>query len=303
MSLDTGDPLAGISAVAWERLYHAYGPATDVPGQLLALRSVDAAERSQALGRLFGNVYHQGTRWQASHAVVPFLVALIADQETPDRAGVLRLLTAIAVGDRRDDDLPFDPHQAFARTDDLGDIEIDIDITELLRRFYSEEALTDEEMDLVNAAAVRWEVDSYDSAARFHDTVAGWVSDPDDEVAALAAAAVVWFPPTVATVSALVAVPEQRTQPRASANLALAHLPSGDAGVAQRLRQLLQSNHGVVATTAAVALAYREAASLPDAALTILIDSAARDRLQDVTGWHRALRGFVMMALQRLGLA
>lgn len=92
------------------------------------------------------------------------------------------------------------------------------------------------------------------------------MSDPHDELAALAAAAVAWFPPTAAVVSALITVPEQRTIPRASANLALAHLPSTDAGIAPRLRQLLRSNVVVVAVTAAVALAYREGTSLPDAA-------------------------------------
>lgn len=128
------------------------------------------------------------------------------------------------------------------------------------------------------------------------------MSDPHDELAALAAAAVAWFPPTAAVVSALITVPEQRTIPRASANLALAHLPSTDAGIAPRLRQLLRSNVVVVAVTAAVALAYREGTSLPDAALTILTDAAGRDGLADVAGWDRALRGFVMMALRRLGL-
>src|SRR5918993_5938980 len=94
-----GDPLDGVDDVAWHRLYHAYGPAADVPGQLRGLRSPDPAQRSKARWDLYGNVCHQGTQWQASAATVPFLIGLIDDRATPERAGLLDLLTAIAIGD------------------------------------------------------------------------------------------------------------------------------------------------------------------------------------------------------------
>ncbi|MET7668326.1 hypothetical protein [Micromonospora luteifusca] len=61
------------------------------------------------MSELFGNVYHQGTRWGASCHVVPFLVALADDPDTPDRAAVTALLRSVVLGDRRDDELPFDP--------------------------------------------------------------------------------------------------------------------------------------------------------------------------------------------------
>ncbi|MBV1852890.1 hypothetical protein [Catellatospora tritici] len=247
---------------------------------------------------MFGNVYHQGTRWQASRAVVPFLVALIDDAETPDRADVLHLLRRIAVGDRRDDGLPFDPERAFAAGNAFDGVRDD----ELVRRFYAGEELGDDEAGVLDAAAVRWAADSYFSAAAFVPAIVGWVSDPDDQVAANAAALTAWFEPTAVTVSALISVPERRAQPRASANLALAHSPSTEAQVDRRLRALVGSGTEVVAVTAAVASAYREGESMSGEALSILVDASSRDDLEAIVGWDRAPRGFVMLALQRLGL-
>jgi hypothetical protein len=294
----SGGPLADVAAVAWHRLHHAYGPATDVPDQLRALRSHDAARRTDALSRLFGNVYHQGTRWQASHAAVPFLVALVEDPETPDRARVVELLRRIAVGDRRDDALPFDPRQAFAAGHAFDGPEHD----EIIQRFHAEEELADDELPVLDAAAVRWAADSYFAAAARLSAIAGWVSDPDDQLAAQAAALVVWFEPTDALVAALVAVAEHRTRPRASANLALAHATASDVRIDRRLRELALSGTATVAVTAAVASAYRDGRALSEQALSVLVEASDRDDLEGVPGWDRALRGFVMLALRRLGL-
>ncbi|GAB4057274.1 hypothetical protein [Catellatospora paridis] len=292
-------PLAGLDAVAWHRLHHAYGPATDVPDQLRALRSPAPARRAEALSRLSGNVYHQGTRWQASQAVVPFLVALADDPETPDRSAVVQLLRRIAVGDRRDDGLPFDPERTFA----AGNAFAGADHHEIILRFYAEEEMAEDEIEVLDAVAVRWAADSYFSAAACLTTIVGWVSDPDDQVAAHAAALAVWFEPTVALGSALIAVPEHRARPRASANLALAHSPTKDGRIDRRLRELAGSDIATVAVTAAVASAYRDGDAISEQALSTLVEASARDDLDAVAGWDRHPRGFVMLALQRLGLS
>ncbi|MBW6435856.1 hypothetical protein KZ829_19125 [Actinoplanes hulinensis] len=104
-----------LDAVSWGRLHHAYGIADDVPGMLRTLRDPDPETRGDALGGLHATVLHQGTRFQASQAVVPFLVALIDDPATPDRGDLLRLLTGIAIGDRRDD-----RHGSGPRTNAVG---------------------------------------------------------------------------------------------------------------------------------------------------------------------------------------
>jgi hypothetical protein len=217
------------------------------------------------------------------------------------------VLTAITIGDRRDDELPFDPGTAFRTAHDL----VDVDVAELLQRFYGEGDLTDDEIQVVEAEAVRWEADSYRATAAFLPTIVGWLSEPDDDLAAYAAALLPWLPPNPAAVSALIDVPTHQVQARASANLALAHLPHVDPRIDQRidqrieqhLQRLLQPPGTPVAVTAAVALAYRNDTASPEHVLSILIDAATQDLPTGVTGWDRALRGFVRLALQRLGLS
>lgn len=91
--------LAGLDEVPWRLLQHAYGPATDVPGQLRALLSPDAHVRERAMHHLYGNVWHQGTVYEATAYAVPFLIKLLAYPGTPDRAEVLHLLAVVAEGD------------------------------------------------------------------------------------------------------------------------------------------------------------------------------------------------------------
>jgi hypothetical protein len=88
--------LAGLDDVPWRSLHHAYGPATDVPGQLSALLAPDAPTRERALHQLYGNIWHQGTVYEASSHAVPFLIKLVAYPGTPDRASILYLLAALA---------------------------------------------------------------------------------------------------------------------------------------------------------------------------------------------------------------
>ncbi|HWS35161.1 MAG TPA: hypothetical protein VN408_20770 [Actinoplanes sp.] len=87
--------LEKLSEVPWARLGHAYGSAADVPDQIRALRTGDAA----ALRALNGNIVHQGTRYEASAFAVPFLIELLAGPATPARADLLALLTRLAIGD------------------------------------------------------------------------------------------------------------------------------------------------------------------------------------------------------------
>ncbi|MFF5228519.1 hypothetical protein [Dactylosporangium sp. NPDC000521] len=90
--------LDGLDDLDWASLEHAYGPAADVPGHVRALRSESADDRRRALSGLYGGICHQGTRYEASAPAVPFLLELLADPATPDRAAVARLVASIAVG-------------------------------------------------------------------------------------------------------------------------------------------------------------------------------------------------------------
>jgi hypothetical protein len=63
--------LEGLDDVGWETLHHAYGPDTDVPQLLRAIASDNAAVRSDAWHYLYGNLWHQGTVYEATAHAAP----------------------------------------------------------------------------------------------------------------------------------------------------------------------------------------------------------------------------------------
>lgn len=300
------DPLVGLDLVGWAGLHHAYGGAGDVPAQLRALLSSDAEDRRRARHELTGNIYHQGTRWQASSHVVPFLAALVDHRATPDRPAVLSILRAVGLGDRDDTALPFDARREFAAAETVTGR----DVAAMLDWLYGGGAEDgDEAEEVFDAVAVAWDRDAYLAAAAVADRFVTWTSDPDPVVAAQAAELLAWFPGTDDAVAALTAIPEAGDWEvaRASANLTLAYLPAAGPGTDQRLADLLTTASYSVRLTAAVALALRLGDRTPDTALGVLLE--ARDHAADLTPerfplpWARSLTGFASTALYRVGLA
>jgi len=90
--------LEGLDRIDWASLTHAYGPANDAPDAIRGLASSEPEARKHALHSLYGNVFHQGTRYQASSHALPFVVELVCDTSIPDRQKLLRLLVHLAVG-------------------------------------------------------------------------------------------------------------------------------------------------------------------------------------------------------------
>ncbi len=90
--------LNGLDRVSWAGLTHAYGPADDVPDLLRDLVSPDAARRRGALGELNGNIYHQGTIYEATAYAVPFLLEVLTAPECDEQPQLLHLLSSIATG-------------------------------------------------------------------------------------------------------------------------------------------------------------------------------------------------------------
>lgn len=82
--------LQGLDEVPWADLEHAYGSAADVPNLLRQLLNPDPKARSQALRTLYGNVFHQGTRYPATPHVIPFLIEMCASPAVPNRGDLLR---------------------------------------------------------------------------------------------------------------------------------------------------------------------------------------------------------------------
>ncbi|KAK2759457.1 hypothetical protein FQN54_002935 [Arachnomyces sp. PD_36] len=97
------DPLSGLDAIPWSTLSHAYNSATDVPNQLRIIANDDSSDpepAKQAVWQLFGNIYHQGTVYDATEYAVPFLARLaVAGKKTADLVGLLG-----SIADREGDD-------------------------------------------------------------------------------------------------------------------------------------------------------------------------------------------------------
>lgn len=77
-----------LRSVDWSRYHHAYGPADDVPELLLAIANADADIEafSNATSALWGNVFHQGTRWGVTSKTVPFFIELLTSGPRAVRA-------------------------------------------------------------------------------------------------------------------------------------------------------------------------------------------------------------------------
>lgn len=90
--------LEGLDQIDWGQIKHAYGPATDVPDLLRALASDDKEVRKTATTHLCGNIWHQGTVYQATAYAVPFLLELLDQPTVADKDMILGLLQNIATG-------------------------------------------------------------------------------------------------------------------------------------------------------------------------------------------------------------
>jgi hypothetical protein len=90
--------LQHLDDVPWADLENAYGPAADVPDLLRKLLDPDPKVRSKTLSALYGNVFHQGTRYPATPHVIPFLIELCASPAVSDRAALLHFWGALITG-------------------------------------------------------------------------------------------------------------------------------------------------------------------------------------------------------------
>ncbi|MFC1406460.1 MULTISPECIES: hypothetical protein [Streptacidiphilus] len=88
-------PPAELDEVQWQALNHAYGPAEDLPALVRALYQGDEEIIDEAIYELHGNIWHQGTVYEASAPAVPFL-AHAAIHVSGRRAELLMLLAVLA---------------------------------------------------------------------------------------------------------------------------------------------------------------------------------------------------------------
>ncbi len=84
--------LEGLDSIDWSRLNTCYGYSEEIPVALRNLLSDDAALRRVAFGTLHTELTHQGSIYEASVYVVPFLLELLALPDMPDKLSLVGLL-------------------------------------------------------------------------------------------------------------------------------------------------------------------------------------------------------------------
>jgi hypothetical protein len=88
----------GAGEIDWSKLQHAYGEASDVPALLSGIGSADKQVRKSAWEQLWGNLFHQGTRYSASVAAVPRIGEFISSKRAPERDQAIYYWLHLAVG-------------------------------------------------------------------------------------------------------------------------------------------------------------------------------------------------------------
>ncbi len=243
--------LEGLDSIDWDRLRHAYGPAGDVPGLIRSLRFDDRVERDAVYFELYGNIYHQGSRYEASAHAVPFLVELALDPLTPDRGEVLTLITLLAIGFSQEhlpDGFPLE---------------------ELRTRAAGRGAALGSRAAKREAA---YELATYDAVAAAVPSLVDLTASPDPDIAAAAAFTLAWFPEQ-ATFStgplASLAIDADRPPPvRANALLGLGLTGRrGDMDEDPVLGQAARDADATVRWAAAVATAMRMGRATPPTVL------------------------------------
>ena len=261
-----GDLLAGLEEIDWAGLRHAYGPAGDVPGLLRALVSESPAERRRAVHGLYSNVFHQGSRYEATAYAVPFLARLALDPRTPQRDAILHLLVALAIG-YDEAYLPggvdiagwrasverirtADPAQRLRELDAWVEAARD-EADRQVRGMYR--AVDDPTAELRSALD---ELAAYDAVRAEVPRLRGLLRDGDPRVRAAAAYLTGWFPQEApGSVSALRVLLAAEARPGVAANAVVSAGLLGDTGLIPRLRKGLSGPEPLIRWADAIALA------------------------------------------------
>ena len=261
-----GDVLAGLEAVDWAGLRHAYGPAGDVPGLLRALVSGSPAERKHAVHGLYGNIFHQGSRYEATAYAVPFLARLALDPRALQRDAIVYLLVALAIG--------YDEAYLPAGVDIAGwragvGRMRSADPARRLRELDAWAGAGRDEADrLVRgmhravddpAVALRSALDelaAYDAVRAEVPRLRGLLCVGDPRVRAAAAYLTGWFPEEApGSVSALRVLLAAEARPGVAANAVVSAGLLGDTGLIPRLRKGLSGPEPLLRWADAIALA------------------------------------------------
>ena len=86
--------------INWNMLDTAYGRGLEVPDQIMRLNSPVKSVRNLAEWELYGNIYHQGTLYEATPFAVPFLIELLYCGSNCDKSWINGYLEDIVPADQ-----------------------------------------------------------------------------------------------------------------------------------------------------------------------------------------------------------
>jgi hypothetical protein len=294
--------LDDLDTIDWHSIHHAYGTANDIPD---LLRQLTTSSRNGALGSLWGNIYHQGTRWEASEYAVPFLYELATAETLSDRDCFISLLLGLAIGDTDSEKLPFDPDAAFSDASLIDDRDAEY-VREQVGRFYNEE---DVDATLLDNIAVFWARNAYRAVELQTPELIPVLNSANINESIAAVHLLVWFPATAHKLVPAIcaACSPHRPDFNANAHIVLGYMANydcHDAIVAQLRRRLTSSNLAERATSG-IGLVLACGESVEPGVLDPLIEMAGYQESQDTIisnfPWWRPLRGFAHHALHLLG--
>lgn len=171
--------LKEIENIDWKNLKHAYGSAIDIPNDIRNLASQDQKIRERAIYNLYGNIFHQGSRYEATPYVIPFIYELLRNESTEDKHELFFLLISLALG-YEEEYLPEGINPEKFRY-------------ELIQ---SESNLTAEQKEIndkygYSATAL---INCYDFAKDGFVTLLGCLDSDDERISQAALYAISWFP-------------------------------------------------------------------------------------------------------------
>ncbi|MCY1141014.1 HEAT repeat domain-containing protein [Actinoplanes sp. Pm04-4] len=273
--------LEKLDDVPWSTLHHAYGPAADVPAQLRALASGDAAAREESLRILFRTIFHQGTRYEASAPAVPFLLELLAAPGTLSKEELIELLVALAIG-YDESHLPGGFPLAELRAAAVGGAELLRDGGGSWDRLKS---LDESDQNRLQAYL---ELSAYEAVAAAVPLFVSLMTSEDPAVRRMAAYALGWFAPSSAPVLQ-VALGDEDASVAATAALSLGLL-----GVAPPLTD----DRAMVRGAAAIAQAKVHGRAASRAVVDELLRWAGREEQTDLPFLGGDLPGYAARSLR-----
>ena len=85
-----------LDSIDWAALNGCYRPATDMPDYLRSLLSPVPEIQERAVEEIGGAIFHQGTVYEVTPVVVPFLFELLENDGVPGKENIVCLITAVA---------------------------------------------------------------------------------------------------------------------------------------------------------------------------------------------------------------